>query len=54
MENRFRIDQLEERIAPFSYSYFIPKVHLNYHHTFFGFTINAVSSAGGTTISISH
>jgi len=53
MENRFKIDQLEDRIAPFSFSYFIPKVHINYHYSLFGFTINAVSSAGGTTISLS-
>jgi hypothetical protein len=54
MENRFKIDQLEDRIAPFSYSYFIPKVHLNYHYSFFGYTFNAVSSSGGTTITLSH
>ena len=53
MENRFKIDQLEDRIAPFSYSYFIPHIHVNYHFSMFGFTINAVSSAAGTTISLS-
>jgi hypothetical protein len=53
MENRFKIDQLEDRIAPFSYSFFIPKVHINYTYSIGGFTITAVSSAGGTSISLS-
>jgi hypothetical protein len=44
---------LEDRIAPFSFSYFIPKVHINYSYSLFGFSISAVSSAGGTTISLS-
>ncbi len=54
MENRFKIDQLEDRIAPFSYSYFIPKIHINYSYSLFGYSLSAVSSAGGTTISLSH
>jgi hypothetical protein len=52
MENRFRIDKLEDRIAPASY--FIPGIHFNFHFSFHGYTISAVSSSGGTTISLTH